>query len=504
MTNSDPLAMETKPARSAGGAVQDIVALNYEAASLAKQDLNFLGMLAAPEEFSFQFPPFYLALFNIFTTSKDKLSRYAIGIPRGFAKTTYLKLLCLWYILFSDKQFILIVGASEDLAINTLSDICDLLDSPNIRALFGNWELHAEIKTQALKVFHFRGRDIILKAIGAGTAVRGINRKNKRPDVIIMDDVQKRELAESKELSEQLLRWILGTLMLARSNFGCTYIYVGNMYPQNAILERLKNNSQWTSFIVGGLLSDGSSLWEELRPAEELISEYQSAKEMGHPEIFLSEILNSTDIVGASGIDISKIPQLPPYYEGAEPEGSFILIDPSSGKKDGDDCTISHYSVCDGKPVLDHIVSGTFTPIETIEAALKLGMQFNTRLIGVESVAYQSTLLFWFEHYCRTEGISGFEFIELSPKGQAKNNRIKKGLLKLLAGEIYLAPSVRSIVLNQISTWNPLKVNNTDDIIDPIGYVDEVMRDYGHLIVKNTFDVETFAAEASHGEALPF
>jgi hypothetical protein len=477
-----------------------------EAAQLTQQDLNFLGMLAAPEEFTYNFPPFYIALFGLLTSFSKKLERYAIGIPRGFAKTTFIKLLCLWYILFSHKQFILIVGASEDLAVNTLSDICDLLGGPNIRKLFGNWQATVEVDTQALKVFHFRGRNIILRAIGAGTAVRGINRKNKRPDVIIMDDVQKRETSENKELSDQLLKWILGTLMKARSNDGCTYIYVGNMYPQNCILEKLKNNSQWTSFIVGGILADGSSLWEDLRPIEELISEYQADSEMGHADIFISEILNSTDIAAASGIDISRIPVLPEYYKDADPEGSFIIIDPSSGKKTSDDCTISHYSVCDSKPILDNLLHGTFSPLETIQAAIALGIENNTRLIAVEGVAYQSTLLYWFEFYCQQEGISGFEFVELSPKGQAKNNRIKRGLLRLLSGEIYLGPRTRSTVLAQIMDWNPLKINNTDDIIDPIGYVEELMRDYPHLIVKNIFDVGTEQVASAHANslAIPF
>ena len=477
-----------------------------EAAELTRKDLNFLGMLADPEEFTMSFPPFYITLFHMLTSFSQKLERYAIGIPRGFAKTTFIKLLCLWYILFSRKQFILIVGASEDLAVNTLSDICDLLGGANIRKLFGNWQHAIEVDTQTLKVFHFRGRNIILRAIGAGTAVRGINRKNKRPDVIIMDDVQKRETSENKELSDQLLKWILGTLMKARSNDGCTYIYVGNMYPQNCILEKLKNNTQWTSFIVGGILADGSSLWEELRPVEELISEYQSDAEMGHAEIFISEILNSTDIASASGIDINKIPTLPPYYEDADPEGSFILIDPSSGKKQGDDCTIEHYSVCDGKPIFDQLVTGTFSPLETIRAAVKMGMERNTRLIAVEGVAYQSTLLFWFEQFCEQEGITGFYFVELSPKGQAKNNRIKRGLLRLLSSEIYLHPSIRSQVLHQITEWNPLKINNKDDIIDPLGYVEEVMRDYPEFIVKNIFDVDSEPVDASHSDtlALPF
>lgn len=473
-----------------------------EAAELSRQDLNFLGMLAAPEEFTYSFPPFYLALFSLLTSFAKKVERYAIGIPRGFAKTTFIKLLCLWYILFSHKQFILIVGASEDLAVNTLSDICDLLGSPNIRKLFGNWQIAVEVDTQSLKVFHFRGRDIILRAIGAGTAVRGINRKNRRPDVIIMDDVQKRETSENKELSDQLLKWILGTLMKARSNDNCTYIYVGNMYPQNCILEKLKNNSQWTSLIVGGILADGTSLWEELRPIDELLSEYQSDSELGHADIFISEILNSTDIAAASGIDISKIPLLPEYYNTADAEGSFIIIDPSSGKKTSDDCTISHYSVCDGTAVFDELVAGTFSPLETIKAAIALGIARNTRLIAVEGVAYQSTLLFWFEKYCEDEGISGFEFVELSPKGQAKNNRIKRGLLRLLSGEIYLHANVRSTVLAQIMDWNPLKINNTDDIIDPIGYVEELMRDYPELIVKNIFDVSEDNVSASHATAL--
>lgn len=484
----------------------DVATDGATAIEMARRDFNFFSMLTSPEEFVFSFPAFYLAIFQILTAFKNKIERFAIGIPRGFAKTTFIKLLCLWYILFSNRKFILIVGAAEKLATNTLADICDMLSSRNIRILFGNWQSQIEEDTKEQKVFHFRGRTIILKAIGAGTAVRGINRKSARPDVIIMDDIQKKEDSENPELSDQLLKWVLGTLMKARSNDGCTYIYVGNMYPTNCILEKLKNNTQWTSFIVGGILDDGTSLWEELKPVEELLAEYQADSEMGHPEIFISEVLNSTEIAPPSGIDISKIPHLPVWYadilaeDGAD--GSFILIDPSSGKKTSDDLTIEHYSVIDGKPIFDELKAGTFSPLETIKEALRMGMARNTRLICVEDVAYQSTLLFWFNKYCEDEGISGFEFMPTSPKGRAKNNRIKKGALKLLAGEIYLHPNVRSIVLSQYTEWNPLKINNRDDVIDPIGYVEEVMQDYDTLIVKNTFEVDSHVGMAAHSDTL--
>lgn len=476
----------------------EVSATASEAAALAKTDFNFLGMLAAPDEFTLLFPAFYLAIHSRLTSFKDKLERFALGIPRGFAKTTFIKLLCLWYILFSSKKFILLVGAAEELAVNTLADICDLLSSPNIVRLFGNWQLDVEVDTQKLKVFHFRGRSIILRAIGANTAVRGINRKNARPDVIIMDDIQKKEDSENKELSDQLLKWVLGTLMKARSNEGCTYIYVGNMYPQNCILEKLKNNTQWTSFTVGGILADGTSLWEELRPVEELLSEYQSDLEMGHPEIFISEVLNSTDVALASGIDISKIPEPPDWFLSTEPEGSFIHIDPSSGKKRGDDCTINHFSVVDGIPIFDELEAGTFSPLETIKTAIAMGMKNDTRLICVEDVAYQSTLLFWFNHYCEEQGITGFEFHPVSPKGRAKNNRIKLGLIRLLKGQTYLHPKVRSRVISQIVDWNPSKVDNTDDIIDSLGYVEEIMQDYGTLTMKQIFSDEDYSVGAAH------
>lgn len=482
-----------------------------QAAELARTDFNFLAALVDPAAFVLKFPEFFIALFGMLTAFKEPIEKFAIGIPRGFAKTTYIKLLCVWYILFSHKQFILIVGAAEKLAMNTLADICDMLGSPNLRALFGDWDMLLEEDTKEQKVFYFRGRHIILKAIGAGSSVRGVNRKNARPDVIILDDVQKKEDANNEELAKELLQWILGTLGMARSNTDCTYIFVGNMYPRNSILDKLRKNSEWTSFVVGGLLADYSSLWEELRPAEQLIREYHGLKELGEEDIFLSEILNSVDGAAISGLDLTRIPIVPDYFLEVEPEGSFILIDPSSGKKDGDDLTIEHFSVIDGVPMFDDLLAGTFSPLGTIEAAIALGIQYNTRLICVEDVAYQSTLLFWFNHYCTTNGISGFEFQPVSPKNRAKATRIKKGIIKLMGTkekppEMYLGPKVRSRYLAQAMEWNPLKTDNKDDIIDPPGYVEEVMQLYPEFIVKNTFDVLEESVSAAHESdlALPF
>lgn len=479
------------------GEITEVAADRSEAIDLSRADLNFLGALCDPEEFTLQFPPYYISLFGLLTSFRERIERYAVGLPRGFAKTTFFKLLVVWCILHSNKRFILLVGAAEDLALNTLADIMDMLGSPNIRALFGNWDTQVYVDTQKLKVFHFRGRVIVLRAIGAESSVRGINRKNSRPDLILMDDIQKKEDAENPDLAKKLLNWMTGTLMKAKSNFGCTYIFCGNMYPRNAILEKLKNARTWTSLIVGGILADGSSLWEELRPVEELISEYEADMELGQGDVFCAEVLNSTDIPPAHGIDLNLISQPPAWMLSTEPDGGFILIDPSSGKKQGDDCTIGHFSVIDGFPMFDELEFGTFTPLEVIQKAIQMGMTRDTRLICVEDVAYQSTLLFWFQYVCDQEGITGFTFMPVSPKNVAKNVRIKTGMIKLVKEELYLHPSVRSLYISQGQDWNPAKTDNKDDIIDLPGYVEEVQQKYSAFIPKPVFSID-YESRAAH------
>jgi hypothetical protein len=72
-----------------------------------------------------------------------------------------------------------------------------------LKQAFGDWRLAVSNNTQTRKVFAYRGRSIILKAAGAGTGIRGITEKNRRPDLMIFDDIQSREDSESELLAIQ-------------------------------------------------------------------------------------------------------------------------------------------------------------------------------------------------------------------------------------------------------------------------------------------------------------
>ena len=311
-------------------------------------DLNFLGALALPEVFEFHFPPVLLAAWQLLkqyaVEFSGKFPQVALGIPRGHAKTTLIKLFILYCILFTKKRFILVICSTAPLAENIIADVTDMLDEDNCKSVFGDWRVGIEKNTNNLKKFGFRKRNIILGAVGAEGSIRGLNIKNARPDVMIFEDIQTKECAESPVQSLALERWMIGTAMKAKSPRGCLMVFVGNMYPgPNSILKKIKHNPKWVKFISGAILADGTALWEELRSLESLIEELETDMASGHPEIFFSEVLNDTEAGINNSIDFSKFTDWP-WLEEDIPQGKFIIVDPSQGK--GMDSDAIHTAKC--------------------------------------------------------------------------------------------------------------------------------------------------------------
>lgn len=453
---------------------------------LAKQELNFFAPLALPDTCELPFPAMHNAIWQVIQEAANHqrgFDRLAFGIPRGFVKTTLMKLAIAHIILYTDRQFILIIANTASLAESILADVADILDDSNIQTTYGNWRNGIEQDTQTVKKFNFRGRNIVLKALGSSSAVRGINIKELRPDVILMDDMQSWDNAESKVLSDDLLTWMTGTLMKAASKRRCLYVFVGNLYPfEGSILRKLKDNKLWTSLVVGGLLADGESIWPELQSTQQLLDEFEHDIAMGRPEIFLAEVLNDADAISRSGIDISSIPVVDESLFTEQHQGSFIIIDPSGAKKTSDLTEIGVVYLYDGIPHLVHVSSGILDPGTTIKEALRLAIQHKASLVVSEAVAYQASLLYWFQIVANQLGIVGIEFVPVYPRGLSKNARIKSMLQLLVAGKILVSKAVRSRLLHQIAKFNPLKTNNQDDLLDILAYVYQVLEEYGHFI----------------------
>lgn len=476
-----------------------------------RESLDFLAANILTSIYAYGYPPILKAMWNLICHSamrKHGKDRFALGIPRGFSKTILLKLYVCWCILFTDRKFIVVVCATEPHSQNFLADVALMLDSMNIITLFGNWRVRMTKDTQGLYKFSFRGRDIILGGIGAGGSPRGLNINFVRPDLVIMDDIQKKEEASNSVLADELMVWMLGTLMKACDPHVCTYIYVGNMYPyEGCILRKLKDSSEWISIITGAILADGTSIWPEHRDVPDLLQELNVDTEQGHPEIFFSEVMNDEEAGTVSGIDTSKIPICPAHLDDGSAQGGFVIIDPAGSKKKSDDTAIGAVLIFDGLPVLWDLKVDKLDPGKTVQEAVFMAVGHQMQLVVSEGVAYQSTLQFWAQQVFAQINLTGVTWECVTPEGMQKNARIRTMLKMLLSGKILLHKKVRARVIYQITQWNPLKTTNKDDILDILAYIMDVIAKFPEslpLMVSEEYVADMPPAETAETLALPF
>jgi len=466
--------------------VQQLGFSSDEVQKLAKQDLDFLAALIMPLIFTYCFPPVFKSVWAWlidYVSQARTFPQLALGLPRGFGKTTLMKVFLVYCLLFSNKKFILIIASTAKKAEAILADVISMLEEPNIVATFGDWKLGVTKDTQAIKKFGFRGRDISLVAAGAETDVRGLNLGNERPDIILMDDIQSKECAKSTVQSESLLDWMTSTLMKAKSPTGCMFLFIGNMYPTKlSILRKLKTNPTWIKFIAGGILADGTSLWEELQPIKQLTAEFENDLAMGMPEIFYSEVLNDENIQANNLIDLSKLPAVP-YTEGDIPAGNFIIIDPATDKVDADAVSIGYFEIHDAYPIMMEIEEGRFSPGDTVRKALTCALNHNCRLIVVEANAYQYSLLYWFDFLCEQLGIIGIEAVPIYSGSRSKNARILDMLKSYASGEVFCHDSCKLELHLQITQFNPMKRDNTDGLLDLVTYAPRVVQEFGEYVI---------------------
>lgn len=467
---------------------QEVSLDRNQIAEACQASLDVLAGTALPAVYKYPYPPVFLAVWDWlrgYVHKSRDFSQLALGLPRGFSKTTVIKLFMLYCVLFTTRKFILICSENQSKSENILADVWDMLQSPNILAVFGDWRFSIEKDTQNIKKFGFKGRTIVLYA-STVPSVRGINLKHERPDVMIFDDIQSRTCAESQTESENLERELFNTAMKAKSPHGCLFIYVGNMHPTKwSILRHLKYNPTWTKFITGGILENGTSLWEDLQPLKQLIQEYRNDLAAGRPEAFFAEVLNDENASANSLIDLTKVPTYP-FQDDDISAGSFIIIDPSGSKSTSDATAIGYAEVHDGKGCLLDCITRRMSPGETIEEALKMALARNCRVVAIESTAYQASLAYWFDFICRQRGIYGIEAVEIYPGAHSKNSRIISAIRAYAKGDFYIHPSVKALVHTQIQQFNPLKTNNVDDVLDLLVYIPKVLELFGHLVVAHS------------------
>ena len=483
---------------SSGPETAEINADATEAYERGRTDINFFAALLLPTVMESPLPDFYVGVFQLLISRKPKdigkILRFALGLPRGHAKTTFIKIIICYLIVYDKINFCVVVCANDDLAEALIQDISDALGSENAEQVFGKWESQLSTDSKGEKKALYHGRPVILKAKGAGSALRGINIKHKRPDLIFFDDAQTKECDLSPTERAKFLSWLVATFKIIAPRGDRLIIYVGNMYSDECVLYRLKNSRSWISLVTGAILENGEPLWPELHSLEALMESYFHDEALGEADVWFAEVMN--DPVSRA---VSLLQDMLPdstFIASEQPDGVFITIDPAGFKDVSDDNVIVVHYVHDGKGHVAEIDAGIKDPEQLIIRALQMAVQHGASLIGVEDVAYQQTLLFWFSKYLDEYKVKGIEIVPLKPAGRSKEARIRLLIAEIYAGNYGLLESVKAMFVWQAMKYKIGAKKNKDDILDACAYGLDVRNDYWHLI-KNMKAAGKWLIEAS-------
>ena len=220
----------------------------------------------------------------------------AIAAPREHAKSTaFTHDYVLATVLFRAQDYIVVVSATEDLAIGHLGDIAkELRENEDLVREFGIRKLLVDAKTD-VTVECTDGHQFRIIAKGSGQKMRGLKWNGKRPGLIVCDDLEEDEQVDSKDRRDAFGRWFRRALMPARRRGGLIRVH-GTILHENSLLAQFMKSKVWSHrfYKAHASFDDFTDiLWPEQFPVERLKEIQRGYIEAGDAAGYSQEYLNN-------------------------------------------------------------------------------------------------------------------------------------------------------------------------------------------------------------------
>jgi len=335
--------------------------------------------------------------------------------PRGFSKTTLMNAANLYDCLTDGNTFCVYISKSAEHAQMQLQNIkLELETNEMLKLAYGNLvpARSDPEKWQADQIQLLNGA--ILVARGKGGQVRGLNYRARRPNKIVLDDVEDDGTAESPTERAKTERWFYGAVEKAGqimegakneswAQAPLQIMNLGTLLGAQCLMVTLSEDPKFNTVKFGAKLhidepDDQTMLWPYKMSFALYAAERERHRKIGKLAEFTRE-LDSAIRVADDTLFPNKFIYAPVLRE--ELAQVAIFLDPAiSDKPDADDAAIvvAGRRLSDGLLwCLDEWGGRGKTPKEKIEAFFELHRRWQCTHAGIESQAYQKSLIFYMQ-----------------------------------------------------------------------------------------------------------
>lgn len=254
--------------------------------------------------------PFANFHFEILSLLEDPNERrIVILVPREHGKTTLLVGFVVWAMLTKRYHLILYLSQSQEQARNIATTIkLEFEQNLQILETYGNLA-GSEWKSDNIELIN--GVRLIIRGITAG--LRGLNIRGKRPDLIILDDVETDRHHYSAVESGKLKRIFYNSIMNLGKN--AKIVVIGTMGGKHGLLYELSQKSDW-KVIHYRAIENGKPLWETKWSIEDLERKRLEIGEIAFTREFLNEVVEQETIF--KPVEFSEFPKFEYFTAGID------------------------------------------------------------------------------------------------------------------------------------------------------------------------------------------
>ncbi len=366
------------------------------------------------------------------------------------------------------------VSDTEGQAVGFLGDIKKELQSNEL--LISTFEIKGFVKDSESDIIVecHDGHRFRVMAKGSEQKVRGLKWDNKRPDLIIGDDLENDEIVMNQDRRDKFKRWFRGALMPCRSPKGKirlvgTVLHMGSMLndllPQRGVKHTVDTGIRvystnerlsWKSVKFRAHNADFSEiLWPDQFSRAKLKAIRKENTDAGYPDLYSQEYLNEPidesvsyfkrqDFIGQTDAEKKMIrekttPLL--YYAGA---------DLAISQRERADWTVIQVVGLDSNNTMYHVecIRARMDSREIVEAIIQMQMKYQLQWLAIEKERIAQAIGPFLREEMVKRGVF-VNLIEITPS-QDKPTRARSLQARMRIG---------SVKFNKDAEWYPMLEN---------------------------------------------